>query len=166
MLSFDVRDLAVHAAAVDGELWADDAVWMSEDQRPDGAIRVTGRLSGAGEGRYYFTGRLEGVVQMECARCLTPTTVTVADDVAALLTDIANEDADDPDVFPLSDGGAAVDLRDAVREQWILAVPSFALCRPECRGLCAHCGADLNAGPCSCAPVPDSRWDALRDALR
>jgi uncharacterized protein len=22
------------------------------------------------------------------------------------------------------------------------------LCRPDCRGLCAQCGADLNQGPC------------------
>jgi uncharacterized protein len=22
------------------------------------------------------------------------------------------------------------------------------LCRPDCRGLCASCGADLNDGPC------------------
>jgi uncharacterized protein len=22
------------------------------------------------------------------------------------------------------------------------------LCRPDCRGLCTRCGADLNEGPC------------------
>ena len=39
----------------------------------------------------------------------------------------------------------------------------FALCRDDCKGLCPRCGADLNAGPCDCAPqTADPRWDALR----
>jgi uncharacterized protein len=165
MLSFDVRTLATQAVAVDGVLPADDAVWMPEDPRPEGPIAVLGRLSSAGEARFYFVGRLSGVVTADCARCLAPAQVEVSDEVSALITDAENEEADDPDVFPLADGGTSVDLRPAVREQWILAAPAFVLCRPECRGLCPTCGADLNAGACSCAPVPDSRWDALRKAV-
>jgi uncharacterized protein len=166
MLSFDVRTLATQAVAVDGVLPADDPVWMPEDTRPSTPVHVTGRLSGAGENRYYFVGALSGTLATDCARCLAPAEVAVVDDVSALITDEANEEADDPDVFPLADGGATVDLRPAVREQWILAAPSFVLCRPDCRGLCPTCGADLNAGACSCAPAPDSRWDALRNAVR
>ena len=53
-------------------------------------------------------------------------------------------------------------MRPALREQWLLAVPAFAQCRVDCKGLCPTCGADLNAGACDCAPVTDSRWDTLR----
>jgi uncharacterized protein len=51
-----------------------------------------------------------------------------------------------------------------VREQWLLAVPTFLLCRDDCKGLCPTCGVDLNAGECQCPPqiTVDSRWDALR----
>jgi uncharacterized protein len=164
MLSFDTRALVANAVAVEGELPLDHPVWLSEDRRPTAAVQVTGRLSMAGEGRFYFAGQLAGAVAAECRRCLTPVSVAVTDEVTAILTDAANEESDDPDVFPLADGGVRVDLAPAVREQWILTAPAFVLCRPDCRGLCATCGTDLNTGACSCAPAPDPRWDALRQA--
>jgi uncharacterized protein len=166
MLVFDVRSVAVNAAMVDGSLAPDDDIWMPDDVRPDEAAHVTGRLSGAGNGRFYFTGRIAGTVARECRRCLIPFKVAVEiTDAAAIFTEADNEEAGDPDVFPLAEGGKKVDLRPAIREQWLLNVPSFAECRPDCAGICPTCGADLNAGPCSCAPATDSRWTALR-ALR
>jgi len=56
---------------------------------------------------------------------------------------------------------AAIDLTEAVREELLLAVPQYVVCRDDCRGLCPRCGADLNAGPCGCAPETDPRWAAL-----
>jgi uncharacterized protein len=52
-----------------------------------------------------------------------------------------------------------------IREELILAVPEYVLCREECRGLCPRCGKDLNEGPCACRPEPDPRWAAL-EALK
>lgn len=164
MLSFDVRSILAQAVAVEADLRPDDPLWSDLEPRPSDVVRLTGRLSPAGEGRFYFAGQFAGAVHTDCRRCLAPVTIPVADEVAALFTDADNEEAGDPDVFPLADGGARVDLSPAVREQWILTAPAFALCRPDCRGLCANCGADLNAGACSCAPAPDPRWDALRRA--
>lgn len=37
-----------------------------------------------------------------------------------------------------------------VREEIILDHPIRILCREDCRGLCARCGANLNEGPCRC----------------
>ena len=43
----------------------------------------------------------------------------------------------------------------------------MGLCRPDCRGLCAQCGADLNEGSCGCeAEATDPRLSALRAFLR
>jgi uncharacterized protein len=162
MLSLDVRSVAVNAAQVEGTLAPDDEVWLPDDVRPDTALRVSGRLSSAGDGRYYFSGRLEGTVTLECRRCLTPVAVAVADEVTAIFSEGDGDDADDPDIYPLAQGGKKVDVRPAIREQWLLNVPAFAECRVDCRGICPTCGADLNAGACSCAPASDRRWDALR----
>lgn len=41
-----------------------------------------------------------------------------------------------------------VDVTEDVRQEVILAYPMVALCRPDCRGLCEACGADLNATTC------------------
>lgn len=38
-----------------------------------------------------------------------------------------------------------------VREELMLEHPIRVLCRPDCRGLCAGCGVNLNAGSCRCA---------------
>lgn len=162
MLSFEIRSLAVNAAKVEGELSPDDEVWLPEDVRPDTTIQVTGRLSAAGNDRFYFSGHMAGTVTIDCRRCLTPVAVAVADDVTAIFSDGSTEDADDPDVFLLAQGGKKVDLRPAIREQWLLNVPAFAECRPDCKGICPTCGADLNAGPCSCGPATDSRQNAVR----
>ena len=44
--------------------------------------------------------------------------------------------------------GRHIDLAEHLREAAILARPMVPLCRPDCRGLCAQCGADWNEGPC------------------
>ena len=151
MLSFAVRTLDQGAVKVDSDLASDDAVWMEGDIRPVSAIRVTGRISGAGSGRYYFSGAFNGVAAGECRRCLAEVQTPVAGDAHVLYADADDENADEPDVYPLSDVGTMLDLRPALREQWLLEATVLPLCRPECKGLCPTCGADLNAGPCSCA---------------
>lgn len=37
-----------------------------------------------------------------------------------------------------------------IREELILDHPIRILCKPDCRGLCAFCGGNLNEGPCEC----------------
>jgi uncharacterized protein len=71
---------------------------------------------------------------------------------------------DDPDVFLLDERKGELDLRPALREQWLLHVPGYALCRDDCKGLCPSCGAELNLGPCDCASsAADPRWESLRN---
>ena len=88
----------------------------------------------------------------------------VSDDVHLIFVEAGEEEIDDPDVYVIDARARELDLRPAVREHWLLAAPAFALCREDCKGLCPTCGADLNAGPCDCPPLSDSRWDALRNA--
>ncbi len=58
-----------------------------------------------------------------------------------------------------------VDLTDELRQSIILALPSYPICRQDCRGVCPTCGKNLNEGPCTCARTErDGRWGAL-DAL-
>jgi uncharacterized protein len=165
MLSFDIRSLEHEAATVDAVLPPGDGVWLEQDiLRPVGeGVRVTGRLSAAGSGRYYFSGHFSGETQQECRRCLTPSASSVVAEVHVLFAATGGEDDDDPDVFPLGGArGEVIDLRPALREQWLLEVPPFLECRPDCKGLCPRCGADLNSGSCKCTPESDARWDALR----
>ena len=165
MLAFDRSTVEAHATQVEGELDASDGVWLEGDVRPAGPIRVTGRLSYAGDARFFFSGHFAGAVDTECRRCLTPVSVPVTDELRVLFADAGDEAASDADTFLIEPRAHEIDLRPALREQWLLAAPAFALCREDCRGLCPRCGADLNQGPCACPAETDQRWNALK-ALR
>ncbi|MFN2398736.1 MAG: DUF177 domain-containing protein [Gemmatimonadaceae bacterium] len=165
MLAFTIRDLESHAAVVDGSFSADDPVWEAADVLPSDSVHATGRLSAAGAGRFYWSGRIAGRAQLPCRRCLGPCEASVNEDVHLVFAEVGDDTADDPDVFRIPQRSRELDLRGAVREQWLLAVPTFPLCKDDCRGICPRCGADLNEAPCGCEPVVDDRWAALR-ALR
>jgi uncharacterized protein len=165
MLSFDIRALETKAVHVDGSLQPDDSIWEEGDARPDEAIRVTGRLSAAGEGRFYFSGRIAGRKVMACRLCLEDVDVEVDEEVHFLLAETGAEEADDPDVFLYDPNVRMLDLRAAVRETWLLTAPAYVQCSEDCKGLCATCGTNLNDNTCNCTPTTtDSRWDALLKA--
>jgi uncharacterized protein len=55
-------------------------------------------------------------------------------------------------------------LHEMIQEQIYLAVPMKFLCKAECRGLCPHCGVDLNLVECDCAKEQvDPRWASLKE---
>lgn len=154
MLSFPTQAVSAGAVQVNGTLDPDDKVWLEGDERPAGpGIQVSGRVSAAGTGRFYFSGALSGHATQECRRCLGEVDLSIAADVHVLFADGHHADADDPDVYPLVQGraGPEVDLRPSIREVWLLEIPALVLCRPDCRGLCPKCGANLNLGACDCA---------------
>jgi uncharacterized protein len=67
--------------------------------------------------------------------------------------------AEDDEAFSI-DSEFWLDLREGLRQYILMSEPK-PLCRDDCAGLCARCGADLNAGPCECQPETDERRDAL-----
>jgi uncharacterized protein len=160
MLRVDLRDLARGPVETQGEIPVTDPLFTGLDFALVGPVRVSGRLQAAGEGRFYWHAKLAGRVSDACRRCLVPVLVPVEAGIEALFAQ--DPDAlDDPDCYPVAADAREVDLAPAVREELILAVPRYVVCRDDCRGLCPRCGHDLNAGPCGCAPATDQRWHAL-----
>ena len=59
--------------------------------------------------------------------------------------------------------GKTIDLDPLYREQLLLALPPYPVCREGCKGLCTMCGTNLNDRDCGCDPhVPDPRWAELK----
>ena len=108
---------------------------------------------------------------VSCTRCLgpVPAPVDLQLDLHVLVEEgeAAAEDLEHEHRLAEEDLGLLVlktpylDVRPLVVEQVQLNVPMKSLCRDDCAGLCATCGADLNAGPCECRPELDPRWAAL-----
>ena len=132
-----------------------------EDPVIDSPVHVKGRA-------FNRTGivRLEGTAQYalktQCARCGGDVERAVRVPVEhILLTHLENED---DDLYIVCDR-MHLDLDALIGEDIVLAMPPRWLCRPDCKGLCGVCGADLNEGDCGCKPAADPRWDTLKDIL-
>ncbi|MBC7933445.1 MAG: DUF177 domain-containing protein [Rubrivivax sp.] len=114
-------------------------------------------------------GEIKAEVEILCDRCLAATRMPleVEFDTGFIPQEAEAVKAENVELLPEDLGiaayeGDAVDLDELVREQILLALPSRHLCREECKGLCQKCGADLNAGQCSCGQGEvDPRWSAL-----
>lgn len=114
-------------------------------------------------------------VRVQCVRCLAdmdvPITIDLEEEFFPTIdlktgNPIIWTAEDDVDAAALIDEKHTLDLREVVRQELIVSLPVHSLCRPDCRGICPTCGADLNVEPCQCeAEELDPRWAALA-ALR
>lgn len=152
MLQVDVRELRHGPVSTQGELLPKDPLFVGLGVPLEGPLAVEGMLERAGATGYYWHGRLTGTVRSTCRRCLAEFTAPVAEAVEVVFSTDPDLQ-EDPSVYPLSEPLTHVDVRPAVREELLLAVDAYPLCREDCRGLCPRCGADLNQGACDCAPA-------------
>jgi DUF177 domain-containing protein len=124
-----------------------------------------------------------GKVQLAvpCGRCLSPVVVDLPVDFE--LTLVPEDEYDDAprsekdagsgrvggsfvptDAEEDTYSGKVVDLDPLVREQLLLALPGYPVCREDCKGLCSVCGGNLNDRECGCdRHVPDPRWAGLKN---
>ena len=109
-------------------------------------------------------GRLEGEAELACRRCLAPVMAPIDQEVTWLFREgVSQADAEAEEMYALPERGNELDLSDALREHLLLAVPDFVECQDACKGLCPHCGVNLNETTCNCeASQTDNRWAALR----
>ena len=111
-----------------------------------------------------MTGELTTRLHGNCDRCAKPVQQDFAVSIeAVLVTELENEDYDDPWTFELV--GDQADLDDILTTAVVLNMDSKLLCNEGCKGLCSKCGADLNDGPCSCKPEIDPRMAVLQQLL-
>jgi uncharacterized protein len=103
-----------------------------------------------------ISGRVKATLLLLCSRCLREYTFEVDEAVSVLLLKPRPEDTPvevDLTAQDLDTGhfdGETIDLDRIVGEELLLALPQKGVCSPECKGLCAGCGADLNRDPCAC----------------
>lgn len=134
---------------------------------------VRGEASLKGE-EVRVRGRIATEVELLCDRCAAPQRAPLEVEFdtrfvpqAAVASETDNVELLTEDMGLAAYEGDSLDVDELVREQILLALPSRNLCREDCKGLCQKCGADLNAGDCSCEQgETDPRWAALADFKR
>jgi uncharacterized protein len=123
--------------------------------------------------RFRLVGGVRTELELPCGRCLEPYRLPVASSFdirylpASAASTAAEREVDEEDLETSCYRDDRIDLNVLLREQFYLALPMKPLCRDDCRGLCPHCGTNLNTGACDCAPTwEDPRLSALRTSSR
>src|SRR5579863_1986841 len=99
------------------------------------------------------SGRL---TRWNCARCLDTVVEEVSKDFDLIYRPMASIRKDEEIRLNLDDTdvaffeGDGLFLADVLAEQVNLSLPMKVICRSDCRGLCPHCGANLNQEECRC----------------
>ena len=169
-MRIEVEELTAAARPFEHTYRADEIELEEEGARLVASAAVRGGASRKRE-EVRLRGLIETEVELLCDRCLAATGVPLAVEFDTSFVPQEAEAAKAENVELLKEDlllsayeGGAVDLDELVREQILLALPSRHLCREDCKGLCQRCGADLNAGDCSCEQgEADPRWAALAD---
>ena len=109
------------------------------------------------------TGSAVAPITGECARCLEPLAAAIEASFQELYRYLPDPGEDDDDGEERFLDGDFLDLEPAFRDAVVLALPLSPLCRDDCPGLCAECGALLaDAGPGhGHGDKVDPRWGLL-----
>ncbi len=140
-------DLEVHEEPCWGEV---EGLWLSL-----APIEASFHLERKGNG-ILASGAFTTTAVVLCSRCSESVSVPVSDQFAILFTGVSEASraegselsAAEMDVDVMQDD--RLDVSRFLRENVLLGLPLQPLCRAECRGLCPHCGINLNETSCQC----------------
>jgi len=172
----DIKELEIHPRDFEEE-FQPGTIDLGEEVRQRTGLETSGRAELVEEhhGKHKIIkdirlrGRLSAGLELQCARCLEPVEQDVHREFELLYRPLGADAGRDE--LSVTDAeaeigyyqGDGVLLEDVLREQVLLALPLKVVCSENCRGLCLHCGKNLNQEKCSCtAPMEDPRWAALR----
>lgn len=142
----------------------EDGPWSDTDLRFDAPPEARLRAALTGDRGVHVTGVVEATVVLGCRRCLEDVPCPMEIDLDLLFDPVVEKEGNEEQVYLLEAEADTLDLAPAIREQLLLDVPPYPLCREDCQGLCPSCGIDRNEESCDCTlREPDPRWDALRD---
>jgi uncharacterized protein len=116
----------------------------------------------------YLEGELRSTAEMDCSRCLEMAPLPIRATFKYVLTPAPAQyqeetelTKEDLDFVHYQDD--LIDLDPLITEQIMLQIPMKVLCREDCKGLCPHCGTNLNQNRCQChTERVDSRFEILK----
>ena len=120
------------------------------------------------EGELYFTGdiivlevKVVTEINLPCSRCLVNFNHNVDLQIHEKFS--TNPENKDEDEIIFIDGDT-IDVTDVIKNNILLSLPIKKLCKDDCKGLCQHCGTNLNIANCNCINMNiDPRLTKLKD---
>ena len=124
-------------------------------------VRISGH-AGNYTGIVELHATADFVLETACDRCAKPISLPLATKIFHTLVTSLNDETND-ELLLVNE--LRFNLDALITEDIFLDLPSKFLCNEDCKGICSKCGADLNAGPCSCEKEVDPRLAALQQLL-
>lgn len=153
------REFSFQDQAVWDELWVE----FGMECRTKTTITVTFSILPATNG-IFVNGKIHGEVIVPCTRCLEDALVHIDNDFEFFEPATAEDDGSHSALLREQDGTQELDIIALVWEQFLMALPDKPLCSSTCKGICVHCGQNLNDKKCACdQQTGDIRLRALRD---
>jgi len=151
----DVKDLAVHKLPIRKSYAPGSLDYGLAEVKQTGSleVRATAELL---EEQIHIEGKLEVRIEMVCARCLEPLVEDVHREFDLYYSPLPKGAKPEEERLKYDDTemgfyqGEGLFLAEVLTEQVLLSLPMKAICRSDCRGLCANCGANLNHEECRC----------------
>ncbi len=136
-----------------------------EDLKLKGPLSFNGEIENLGK-FLQVKGHLQVDLLVQCDRCLKEFPYALTLDIEESFTNRQDvweaENEEDKEIYFFS--GDSIDVLEMLVKQIYLNLPMRFLCQPDCKGLCPHCGIDLNEKECHCAEEQiDPRWAVLKD---
>jgi uncharacterized protein len=173
----DIKELELHPLDFEEE-FQPDVIDLGGEARQSTPLRAAGHAEVVEEhhGKHQvikdirLRGRLSTGLELQCARCLEPVKQDILREFELLYRPLGADAGRDE--LSVTDAEAEIGyyegdgilLEDVLREQALLALPLKVTCREDCKGLCLHCGKNLNEEKCSCSvPMEDPRWATLKE---
>lgn len=160
----DLERLALssgQARSLELELKLDEVRFAAQSYRPDPAVTDAVVDVSRTVGGYALRLRFATTVIGPCVRCLTETATPLKMDTR----EVDQPGTDDEELRSPYIENANLDVAHWANDAMVLALPTQPLCREDCAGLCAVCGARLNDadGPHDHGGRGDPRMAKLRD---
>lgn len=140
----------------------DDEEFLKET-RLDKNVLITGEIYKIKDS-LTFSGKLEYVITVECARCLKEFDKKIE---TKFLADLVEEEDMESDNLQMVITDGTIKMDQAIKQLIYLSMPMKSLCRDDCKGICPNCGVNLNEETCQCEnSITDPRFDKLKDLLK
>lgn len=121
-------------------------------------------VTNLGNNKASLEGRMQLSLLMNCDRCLKPVEQKITLDFTRTVygPDAYREDTQEDEQDFME--GYQLDVDGLIENECFMNLPMKVLCGPDCKGICAVCGKDLNTGECGCDMfVPDPRMARIKD---
>ncbi|MCD6385653.1 DUF177 domain-containing protein [Candidatus Sumerlaeota bacterium] len=101
------------------------------------------------------SGWLETKAYTSCVRCLEEILVPLHAEVSLTYSNDTRWLEHSVEIDPMAEivnyfDGEIIEPKNEFRELIMLELPFLPLCKPDCKGLCPQCGANLNKEQCHC----------------